>query len=274
MSFFYTLNGDAMKLYLDLVFILNVFFDFLLLMGVSIILRRNVKLIRIILGSFIGGLSIFILFLKITTLQLFFIKIFIAIIMIIVTFKFKNIKYTLKNLFFLYTLGIMLGGFLYMLNLEFSYRNEGIIFFHNGLSINWILLIIISPIIICFYTKQTLDLKNNYSNYYKVDIYLKSGKVLGLNAFLDTGNLLVDPYKKRPIILVNHKEIKGYIEKEKKLLVPYSSLNNENILECITAEKINIKGVGCKKNFLIGISDKKITIDGIDCILNKKLLEE
>ena len=53
-----------MKIYLDLLFFLNFGFDFILLLVVSIILRRNVSLTRIVLGGLIGGLSIFILFLK------------------------------------------------------------------------------------------------------------------------------------------------------------------------------------------------------------------
>jgi stage II sporulation protein GA (sporulation sigma-E factor processing peptidase) len=243
-------------------------------MGVSILLRRNVGIKRLFLGGLVGGLSVFILFLSITTFQLFLLKIIIAVLMVIVAFKYKDIRYTLKNIFFLYTLSIILGGFLYMLNIEFSYKNSGIIFYHNGLSINWIILLIISPLVIYVYIKQTLKLKSQYSNYYKVDIYFKSGKRIKLNAFLDTGNGLIDPYKKRPIILVNSKEVKKYIDKENFLLVPFTSLDNESLLKCIVADKINIKGIGYKTNFLIGLYDKKINIDGIDCILNTKLLEE
>lgn len=263
-----------MKIYVDLIFMLNFAFDFLLLTGVSIVLRRNVRFKKLIYGGLIGALSIFILFLRINMFELFIIKIFIAILMIIVTFKYRDIRYTLRNLLFLYMLSIILGGFLYMLNIELSYKNSGIIFYHNGLSINWILILILSPIVIYVYVKQSMSLKNNYSNYYKVDIYFKSGKKVELNAFLDTGNHLTDPYKKRPIILVNTKEVINYIRKEKTLLVPFSSLNNESLLKCIIADKINIKGIGYKKNFLVGLSDKKINIDGIDCILNTKLLEE
>ena len=36
-----------MKIYVDLLFFINVFFDFILLLSVSLILRRNVKIIRL-----------------------------------------------------------------------------------------------------------------------------------------------------------------------------------------------------------------------------------
>ena len=84
--------------------------------------------------------------------------------MILVTFKFKNIRYTLKNIVYLYITSIVLGGCLYLLNIEFSYKQVGLVFYHNGLSINFIVLILASPIILFIYVKQAINLKNNYSN--------------------------------------------------------------------------------------------------------------
>ena len=262
-----------MKLYLDLIFFLNFAFDFLLLMATSIILRRNVKPKRLLLGGLIGGLSIFILFMKINSFELFLFKIIISLLMILVTFGFKDLRYTIKNMYYLYTVSIILGGFLYFLNVQFSYRQEGLVFYHNGLSINFIVLIISSPIIIYTYVKQILNLKNNYSNYYKVDIYLKDGTIKNFNAFLDTGNKLYDPYKKRPIIIVYEKDLKCKLELENIFMVPYDGVNSHGILKCIVPDKIYIKGIGIKKNVLIGISKEKIDIDGVNCILHTKLLE-
>lgn len=262
-----------MKLYLDLIFFLNFAFDFLLLMSVSLILRRNIKISKILLGSLVGAISIFLLFLKINSFELFMYKLVISILMILVTFKFKSITYTLKNMFYLYIVSIVLGGFLYLLNIEFSYKQVGLVFYHNGLSINFIILLIASPIILFIYIKQTLNLKNNYSNYYKVDIYLKDGTIKKVNAFLDTGNKLKDPYKKRPIILVDKKALNFDYEEGNTLLVPYDGINSHGLLKCIVPDQIYIYGVGVKTNLLIGISNEEIDIDGVDCILHTKLLE-
>ena len=46
-----------MVIYLDLLFILNLFYDFLILLAVNMVLKRNKKIIRIILGSLVGALS-------------------------------------------------------------------------------------------------------------------------------------------------------------------------------------------------------------------------
>ena len=263
-----------MKIYIDVILFLNFAFDFLLLLSVSIVLRRNVKINRIILGAFFGSLSILLLFLKINSIELFFFKIIISILMQLISFGYKDIRYFLKNIIFLYINSIILGGGLYLLNIEFSYKNEGLVFYHNGLSINFFVLLIASPIIIYIYTKQMKSLKNNYANYYKVDLYLKDNICIKLNAFLDTGNKLKDPYTNKPIILINKKDLILDINEFKMVLVPFNTVNNNGLLTCIKVDKIDIKGVGIKYNFLVGIMEDKIKIDGINCILNYKLWEE
>ena len=101
-----------MKIYLDLIMILNFVFDFLLLLSVSIILRRNVSINKLILGAFIGGISILFLFIKINSFELFIFKILISILMILISFGYKDIRYFGKNILFFYMTIIVLGGFL------------------------------------------------------------------------------------------------------------------------------------------------------------------
>lgn len=255
-----------MKIYLDLVMILNFFFDFILLLSVSILLRRNVSIYKILLGSFLGGLSILFLFIEISSFELFLFKVIISIIMVLISFGYKSLKYTLKNLLYLYTASIILGGFLYFLNVEFSYKQVGLIFINNGLSINAIFLIIFCPIIIYIYVKQGLWLKSNYSNYYKINIYLDDKKY-SLNGFLDTGNTLVEPITNKPIILIDKK-----VECDKYFFVPCKTVNNSGLIKCIKVDKVEISG-RCINKVIVGLLDEKIKIDGIDCLLNKKLLE-
>ena len=264
-----------MTVYIDLVLILNFLFDFLLLFATGVVLRRQTNLKRLAVGALIGSITIISLFIPMKSLVLFLVKVIISLVMVIITFGYKDVRYTLKNMFYLYTSSIILGGFLYFLNIQFSYKNDGLAFYFDGLSLNVIALIVLSPIIIIAYVKQLKEMKENYSNYYNIDLYLKSGEKIELTGFLDTGNKLTDPYKKRPIILINKSLIKDYYNYNLNniLLVPYDSLNHQGILKCIVPDKIFIQGIGFKKNFLIGISNEKINIDGIDCILSQKVLE-
>ena len=269
MFFFYNIFGDYMKIYLDLVMILNFGIDFILLLTVSLILKRNVKLTRIMLGAFIGGLSILFLFFNINSFILFIFKLFISILMILTTFGYKTIKYTLVNILYLYMSSIILGGFLYLLNLEFSYKHIGMIFFNNGLSINFIFLIIFSPIILYIYIKQTKNLRYNYSNYYNIEIINKNKKYK-YTAYMDSGNVLVDSLTKKSVILIDKRKILFNIKEFR--LIPYMGVNGSNMIKVIKIDKLLFNNKEYN-NVLLGIIDN-ISLDGVDVILNRKLLEE
>ena len=257
-----------MKVYVDLLLILNFILDFMLLISVKLILKRTTTIFRLLLSSFIGSLTILILFIKINSLTLFIIKIVLSIIMNIIAFKYNNIKYLIKNLVYFYISSIILGGFLYFLNITFSYKNNGLVFINNGLSINFIFLIIVSPIILYLYNKQVKDLKNNYNNYYELVIYFTDNKIKKCVGFLDTGNRLKNPYNNKSIIILNYFE-----NNYPKILVPCNTVNKTELLECFKINKICINGKEIK-NVLIALSKNNIKIDGVDCILPNSIIEE
>jgi len=266
--FFYNVFGDDMTIYLDLVMILNFAIDFILLLTVSLILKRNVKLTRIMLGAFIGGLSILFLFFNINSFLLFIFKILISVLMILTTFGYKTIKYTLVNILYLYMSSIILGGFLYLLNLEFSYKHIGMIFFNNGLSINFVFLIIFSPIILYIYIKQTKNLRYNYSNYYNIEIINKN-KRYKYTGYMDSGNVLVDTLTKKIVILIDKRKLLFNIKEFR--LIPYMGVNGSNMIKVVKIDKLIFNDKEYS-NILLGIMDK-ISLDGVDVILNRKLLE-
>ena len=272
MSFFYILFlVIEMKVYIDLLYLLNFYLDFLLLLTTLIILKRNTKIKRVFIASLIGSLSIIFLFFEVSSLFLFIFKIFIAFIMVIVAFGYENLKYTLNNFCYFYMISIILGGFLYYLNVEFSYTAVGLLFIKHKINVNAVFLILMSPIILFFYVKQVKEMKCKYNLSYEVKIVLKNKQEYILNGFLDTGNCLIDPVTNKPIILLE----KGVVDESNNnfYYVPFHSLNNQNLLKCLRPEYVEIEN---KKfnNYLIGISDKNFNFDGVKCILNNKLMEE
>lgn len=250
-----------MKIYIDVVLFINFSFDLLILLTTSIVLKRNAKFYKLMLGAFVGSLSILFLFIKITSFQLFLLKILISILMLLISFGYKNIKYFLKNILFLYTVSIILGGFLYFLSITFSYKNTGLVFYFKGLSINYIFLLISSPIILYIYIKESKMFKRIHNNIYRVKLEVEN-KIYELNGFMDTGNNLVDPYFYKPIILINKK-----IKSKKNIIVPCSVALGNGSLNCV-------KGKLIYKNRTYDVyvgTCFKINIDGVDCLLNNKL---
>ena len=236
-----------MKMYIDLFFIFNVIMDYIIIMSTSILLKRRTSYIRMILSSLIGGISSLVLF---TSFNKIVIEIISIVIMVFISFGYKGIRYLLKNILYMYILSTLLGGIIYLFNIKVS----------NSMFLTYLIIIVISIEIMILYIKENKKMRNIYNNYYKVDIYFKDREKLSLIGFIDTGNNLYDPYKKRPVIIVPNK----YIKEDKYILVPYHTINGNGLLKCIKPDIIFIDGIGYKGNVLIGFSDSFNFGDGVD----------
>ena len=245
-----------MKMYIDLFFIFNVIMDYIIIMSTSILLKRRTNHIRMILSSLIGGISSLVLF---TSLNKIVIEIVSIVIMVLISFGYKGIRYLINNILYMYVLSTLLGGIIYLFNIKVS----------NSMFLTYLIIIVISIEIMILYIKENKKMRSIYNNYYKVDIYFKDRKKLSLIGFVDTGNNLYDPYKKRPVIIVHNK----YIKEDKYILVPYHTINGNGLLKCIKPDIIFIDGIGYKGNVLIGFSDSFNFGDGVDVILHKDIMK-
>lgn len=245
-----------MKVYLDLYFLINYILDLTLLIGTSKVVRQQVKISRFLLGTLIGNISILILFLQVNNLELFLLKLLISILMIWTTFGIRN---TFRNTFYFYILSIILGGSFYLLDLNFDYTNR-------AYYLNYLVLIILSPIIIYVFIKDSLENKRCNTNKYLVEI-MYHDKIIKTYGLIDTGNCLKDPYKKRGVILIDYK-----IAIERPILVPFNALNSTGIIRCFIPDKLIINNREYN-NYLIGISNNKLNLCGCRCILPNNLVE-
>ena len=246
-----------MTIYIDLVILLNYFFDSLIFLTVNTTLKRNISLKKILFVSLLGELSL-LGFLLSNKYLLILLKLELSLILNILTFKYKDIFYTVTNVLYFYMVSIILGGFIYYLKL-------------NNLSYFFSLLLV--PLILYLYIKQNLNMKTTINKTYPLTIYFPNKRKLSLTGFIDTGNKLRDPVTKKWVVLVNKKLLQGVIRIRTPIYVPYHSLNNKGLVECIKPEKLVIEGKEYT-NFLIGLMDSKVMINSSDCILNLEILEE
>ena len=135
-----------MKIYIDLLFILNFIYDTLLLITVSLTLKRNTKIKRIFLGSFFGALTTFIIMLPLSKWFLLILKILASLLMLLITYGYHDLKYFINNLLYLYMTSVILAGFLYFLKLEFN-------------NLSYLLSLSIAPLILYLYLKEQKHLK-------------------------------------------------------------------------------------------------------------------
>ena len=163
-------------------------------------------------------------------------------------------------------LSVVLGGGLYLFNLNSDITNLS--FFNNNKLLNIIVLIITGTLVLFVYIKYNKCYHSSFDKYYEVILYVKNKKYK-FNAYLDTGNKLKDPYFHRPIILIYNDKIKF----DNIIYVPYKTLNNTSILECMIVDKMYIKNIGYKYNVMIGKSNDKFSLEGIDMILSEYILK-
>ena len=244
-----------MIIYLDLLIILNIIYDYLILYVVSMVLKRNINKKRLLLSSLIGELSILLLLLKTNYIIILITKLLLALLMNIISFKYKDIRYTIINLCYFYMISIILGGFIY-----YCYLNN----------INYLLIMLLIPLLLTIFIILFND-KHKYQNYFDVVININDKHKINLVGYLDTGNNLIDPVSLKPIIVINKELIKFKIKYY--YLIPIQVLNNNLLLKCIKINNITINNKVIN-NVMLGISDTKINIDGVDCLLNNKLRKE
>lgn len=242
-----------------MVTLINFVFDFTLLNIVDLLLKRRSKLIRLILASLVGEISLITLFISFTNIYSVIFKILLSILMCITAFNYKNVKYTFYNTIYLYLCGIILGGFMTYIYNEFKINRE--------YSIQYIIVLLLALIFLYLYYRGILIFKNNYRNRFKVNIDYGANHYEGLG-FLDSGNKLVSPFSGNPIILVEKEYIS--LHRLKIIPVPYNALNYHGILKCFKPDKLTIEGQ-IYKNVLIGISEERFNIDGCSVLLNIKL---
>ena len=239
-------------MYIEWIVLINFLLDFMILYGTKRILKINTSHKRLVLGSIIGSLTTFILYLKITNINLLIIKIIISIIMIIISYGFK---YILKNLLYFYLISFQLSGLIYLLDL-----NTNKIFYYFILIIGCIFVIIIL-------LNEIKSWKYKLKDKYIVKIIIKK-KVYLLEGIIDTGNQLKSIFSNKGIILVNLK-----VQSDKILYIPYKALNVEGIIPCIKPDRIIINNKEIT-NCLIGLSREKIELEEGNCLLPNILKEE
>lgn len=211
-----------MKVYLDLIIILNFFYDTLIVLAVSILLKNRVSLKRVFLSSLIGELSLITLFIRLDNIFLLLLKLILSLIMVFISFGKNNY---FNNLFYFYIITIILGGSSYLINGSNMYTNL-------------VLMIILSPIIITLYIINARRIKKELTIVHDV-IIVDSDNTIKLRGIMDTGNNVVCPITRLPVVFVSDK-LK--LDSDKLFVVPYRTIDNEGVLNCKMPDEFIMDG--------------------------------
>ena len=292
-----------MTIYLDIIFLENLFMNFIILYACQIILKLPTRIIRTLLSSLIGSIYAILAYTSILSIYSnIFLKIALSIAMVYIAFNPKNIKGMFKALVVFYLTSFTFGGvafaMLYFINPQKILLKKGVLIGTYPIKIilagglfGFILITYVFKTIKGKITKK--DMKTS------IRIYINN-QVIKTNVIIDTGNFLKDPITKTPVIVIEKDILEGAISKnildnlekiivgenidlgkykEKIRIIPYTSLGKQNgILLGIKVDKIEImmeENVITKNNIIVGIYDGTLSkqnkyhgLIGLDIIEN------
>ncbi|MGM8364216.1 sigma-E processing peptidase SpoIIGA [Virgibacillus sp. W0181] len=263
-----------MTIYLDAVWLLNFLIDMMLLMLTQALAKDNTKKIRIIIGSFIASLLVPIsIYFPGTFFTTFFGKIVYSVIIILSAFQFISVNKVLKLLFLFYFTSFAIGGGLigvhFLLQDTYQLSENGFLTFQGGYGdpISWMFVIIGFPFIWLF-TKTRMDKhaieKIRYDQLCPVTIQMK-GKSFQTVGYIDSGNQLVDPLTKKPVIICDEQFLlQWFTKKEWELLnVAFKTLNMDEFPSGWEKDIcfVPYQGVDGSSQFLLALKPEKLIIE-------------
>lgn len=268
-----TERKSNVTIYLDAVWVLNYFLDLMLLMLTGAIVKERVSRLRIFLGAFVASLIVPLsLYFPDTFLTTILGKLIYSFLIIICTFRFLSIPRTLKLLLTFYFITFSIGGGLialhHMFQSTFGVSSSGILTFNKGYGdpVSWLFIIVGFPFVWLF-TKKRLDKhaieKIRYDQLYRVTLKL-NGCHFSTNGYIDSGNQLVCPLTKKPVVIGDEVFLKQWFTEQEwnQLKAAHTYLTFDEIPNT-WEKKIHVvpyQGVEGKSNFLLALRPDKLII--------------
>ncbi|MCI8761095.1 MAG: sigma-E processing peptidase SpoIIGA [Clostridia bacterium] len=284
-----------MTIYIDVVLLENLIMNFIILLATGLILKEEIKKVRLLLSSLLGAIYSVVSYMSILEIySSMILKIILSIVIIYIAFNPQNMKKMWKDLLIFYLTSFVFGGaafaFIYIIKPQEILMKNGL--FLGTYPLKTIILgaIIAFIVIITAFTvvKSKITKKDMFC---EVSILL-NGKRIKTTAMLDTGNMLKEPITNTPVMVVEHtllyecipKEILNHLDEllggdfnnipenikeeymAKLKFIPFSSLGKQNgMLLGIRADSVTIKEEDTEKkqeNIIIGMYNKSLTKRG------------
>ncbi len=281
-------------IYVDVLFVLNLFVNYFLLLLSARLSNIKINRWRILLGSSIGGIySCIIFFCNLPSSIIFLTKVLSALVIIYISYLPQTTKDVIRySLIFLIS-NLILGGICYALYfffapLNMAFRNT--VFYFNLSPVVLILITIVTYLIVILFESFLKPKHLQVGKDYLVTIYY-NGNFCKLNGFVDTGNNLTDFFTNTPVIVCSYNAIENLLTREEKYvfknfskiedlslyikkirIIPVNTVSSGAFLPAFKPEKMVINSFEVK-NVLIAVSNEN-SLKNEPIILNPELIYE
>ncbi len=250
-------------IYADILFFMNTVITFLILLTTADIIKVSSAKCRYAAGAFAGGVFSFIILAPpMNFLLVLALRIIISILIILITFRIRNVRHFLKCVFGFFLISFLFAGIVYFISgyLDFPnvYYNNGFTYFDfSALS----LIIITASVFLSvrIINKKILN-KTKSDMLFNVEIFYKGNKAR-VCALYDTGNTVKDIYSGKPVIIVSIYQLEDIIDTDSfiKLQKVFCDSSFFDLPQGIRL--LPVKTIGEKKLLPAFTSDKAVVYD-------------
>lgn len=234
-----------MTVYVDVLIIVNTIIDYFILLTAQRLSKTNCKRYRMVLAALLGGALSLYIFAPDYGVAVNTVVWLLSGAMIVLSACCKNEFKKILRLYFAYIFtNAVYGGVVTAFWMLFKPR--GMVVF-NGIVYYQLSPIILLVVTVLCYTAITLSerfLKLKAPMAQRCRILLCYGNLsIELEAIIDTGHSLCDPFSERSVIIVDAaklEEITKIIPQNKYRIIPYSDISGRGVLNAFVADKAQI----------------------------------
>lgn len=272
-------------IYLDVLFLVNFGMDYLILWLTGRLCHQQIPWWRYLISALTGSfLLLLIIWLPIPEAWIYYICSYgiIGILMCYLAFRPKGLKAVITCYLCQLLVTFLLGGIMNWLYFSSPVQHwmNGLWDKETGIQLReFMLLLFLAGAIFSILTAGFRQYrKEERQNLYDLSLYFGEQNIYGIG-LLDTGNFLIDPMTRQPVIVADARWIKKLLPEEyQSLLVTYLELGKidyDRIAEerLLKAKWIPFQAVGEEQGQLLGIQCGKLVLKGRDtCITRQNVI--
>lgn len=282
-----------MVVYADVLLIVNLFVNYALLLCSSMIMKKHIQRLRILLGAAIGAFYGFVVFLpELPSLAEFALRLAATVLIVFGAFGYKNFPSFLRSFCTFFAVSFAFGGIMLVLWVTVApigmIYNNGAVYFDIDLAVLVVSTVVSFAVVslIAHFTARRAP-KDSVA---LVNIAYK-GKEVKLKALIDTGNSLTETFSGFPVILGESESLENIIpdavreflngedisSSSEMRLVMHKTVSGTGVLPVFKPDYIEVKSVSHSvktSEVYVAVTKNNLASGEYEVILNPALFEE
>ena len=259
-----------MVVYIDVLLCVNTIINYVVLMTVEKLLKRDVRLYRMLLGAFTGALFSLIIFLDINSQTLLMLlRVISSVVISFITFGFIRRAEYIKAVLLTVTVSLVYCGAMILVYQLFRPANILIINDVVYIEVPPLLLIALTAVIYLFILLIHRLFRERIRTSVVSMSFTLSGREYACIGKIDTGCNLKEPFSGAPVIIVSER-ILTIDESTGCRVIPYTTVNGSSYLKGVKADKVLIDKKPVETDVYIACAN--IQNGNYDAVINSEII--